>query len=232
MNVTVPSGEKTFVVKNDTKTVKKYKRVKAETYILKDNYNSIDLTEIEQIDGVDDFSDTSSRPIVGGEKLVKLRELALSNELGFLMNVSVRFHYDKMRRAAAESYDYYFKPLKWTPFTLGLAIPSTYGRTYIKVNDEINDNINKGINISEWFVGENWKINPDWVYCSYHYLEGHEFNNPEVEWLHFVSSFYNKTWKWSSQYSDVDEDEDAEERVPRTSRNCSPRIAFHSVFHF
>lgn len=136
--------------------------VKVDSYILKENYNSIDITEIEQIDGIDDFVDTSNRPILGGPKLAQLRELALNNEEGSLMNVSVRFHYDKMRRAAEETYDYYFKPLKWTPFTLGLAIPSTYGRTYIKVSDEIRNNINKGVNISEYFVGENWKIHPDW----------------------------------------------------------------------
>lgn len=189
--------------------------MKYESYILKDNYNSIDLTEIEQIDGIDDFTDTSVRPILGGDKLKELRDLAYNNKNGSLMNVSVRFNYDKMRRADEEQYDYFFTPLKYTPFTLGLAIPSTYGRTYIKVNDEIHDNINKGVNISEWFVGENWKINPDWVYCRYHYLEGHEFSNPEIEWLHFVGSFYNKTWKWGSQYEDAGDAELNDEIKPR-----------------
>lgn len=78
------------------------------------------------------------------------------------LNVSVRFHYDKMRRVSEEQYDYYFAPLNGTPFTLGLAIPSTYGQTLIKVGHEIKNNINKGLNMSDLFVGQNWKVHPDW----------------------------------------------------------------------
>lgn len=79
-----------------------------------------------------------------------------------LLNVSVRFHYDKMRRVSEEKYDYYFAHLNTTSFTLGLAIPSTYGKTLIKVGDEIRNNINKGINMSSLFSNQNWKVQPDW----------------------------------------------------------------------
>lgn len=133
-----------------------------ERHILKENYNSIEFTEVEQLDGIDNHSNKTLRPELGGEALKMLRELAINSTFGSLLNVSVRLHYDKMRRAAEEKYDYYFAPLNWTPFKLGLAIPSTYGQTFIKVGNEIQNNINKGINMTEWFVGENWKVHPDW----------------------------------------------------------------------
>lgn len=99
---------------------------------------------------------------VSSSDIFQLRDLALSHEFGSILNVSVRFHYDKMRRVSDEKYDYYFAPLELTPFTLGLAIPSTYGQTFIKVGNEIKENKDKQLNISEWFVGENWKVHPDW----------------------------------------------------------------------
>lgn len=94
--------------------------------------------------------------------LLQLRSLSLSHSVKEKLNVSVRFQYDKMRRVSEEQYDYYFAPLNSTPFTLGLAIPSTYGQTLIKVGHEIKNNINKGLNMSELFVGQNWKVHPDW----------------------------------------------------------------------
>lgn len=133
-----------------------------ERHILKENYNSIEFTEVEQLDGIDSHTNKSLRPVLGGEALKELRALVMTNTFCSMLNVSVRLHYDKMRRAAEEKYDYYFAPLNWTPFTLGLAIPSTYGQTFIKVGNEIRNNINMGLNISEWFVGENWKVHPDW----------------------------------------------------------------------
>lgn len=81
---------------------------------------------------------------------------------GSILNVSVRFQYDKMRRVSEEVYDYYFARLNSTPFTLGLAIPSTYGQTFIKVGHEIQNNINANVNMSELFLGQNWKVHPDW----------------------------------------------------------------------
>lgn len=133
-----------------------------ERHILKENYNSIEFTEVEQLDAEEKHMNLSLRPELGGEALKELRALAMSNTFCSMLNVSVRLHYDKMRRVSEEKYDYYFAPLRWTPFTLGLAIPSTYGQTFIKVGNEIRNNINKGLNISEWFIGENWKVHPDW----------------------------------------------------------------------
>lgn len=38
------------------------------------------------------------------------------------------------------------------------------------------------------------------MYCKYHYLEGHEFPNPETEILHFLDKMYDLNFKWRNQY--------------------------------
>lgn len=39
------------------------------------------------------------------------------------------------------------------------------------------------------------------VYCRYHYVEGHEFNNSQDELIHFLHKMSDLTqWKWSQQY--------------------------------
>ncbi|XP_037048766.1 voltage-dependent calcium channel subunit alpha-2/delta-3 [Bradysia coprophila] len=160
---------------------------------LKPNYNSIDLTEVEQFE-------ESTDPRKPGKVLMKLREDLVNNVEGKMLNISVKFHYDNMRRISQETYDYYFAPLPNTPFSLGLAIPSGYGNTWIKVGDEVKRNLHLGVNMSRFFMGENFKVHPEWVYCKYHYLEGHEFDTPEEELLHFLNKLSEPNWKWSQQY--------------------------------
>lgn len=136
---------------------------KTESVYLKENYNSIDFTEVEQINEfIEMMNETHpSRPEIG-PILAELRRLALNHTVEKKLGVPVRFHYDKMRRVSEELYDYYFAPLPSTPFTLGLAVPSTYGQTLIKVRDEIQNNIRAGMNMSDLFRGDNWKVHPDW----------------------------------------------------------------------
>lgn len=122
---------------------------------MKKNYNSIDFTEVEQFDDTREAREP-------GEKLQRLREALVTHEWGKMLDVSVRFHYDKMRRISLESYNYYYAPLPSTPFSLGLAIPNGYGNTWIKVGDEVKRNLHMGVNMSDFFVGENWKVHPEW----------------------------------------------------------------------
>ncbi|XP_055387226.1 voltage-dependent calcium channel subunit alpha-2/delta-3 [Condylostylus longicornis] len=177
---------------------------------LKVNYNSIDLVEIEQIN--DDFDDD---PREINEQLLEIRRNMVQSQTGKNLNVQIKFHYDKMRRVSEEEQDYFYAPIPETPFSLGLVLPSKYGKTWIKVGEESKMNINKGINIADYFLGENWKIHPDWVYCKYHYLEGHEFEKPEDELKHFLGKIMDsETWEWHEQYEqddDSEEDEDEDE---------------------
>lgn len=121
-----------------------------------------------------------------------------------MLNVSVKFHYDKMRRIVIQNQDYYFVALPNTPFSLGIVLPSAYGKTWIKVGEEVKRNQHMGINITEFFKGDNWKLHPDWVYCRYHYLEGHEFKTNEKELLHFLNKLNDTNFEWSQQYEPLE----------------------------
>ncbi|XP_037958547.1 voltage-dependent calcium channel subunit alpha-2/delta-3 [Teleopsis dalmanni] len=159
------------------------------------NYNSIDFTEVEHL-----YEDNVPRE--PGDSILELRSAMVRYQTGEFKDISVKFHYDKMRRVSEEKQDYFFAPLPNTPFSLGIVLPSEYGKTWIKVGEEVLKNIHMKVNISEFFVGENWKIHPEWVYCKYHYLEGHEFKTPEGELRHFLAKMIQKDWKWSEQYDD------------------------------
>lgn len=91
---------------------------------LKVNYNSIDITELEQIDDnvVDGIqSEEPLGPRVLSDKTKELRyNLVYAQNTSNLTAVPVRFHYDQMRRVAETMQDYYIAPIPFTPFTLGL----------------------------------------------------------------------------------------------------------------
>lgn len=81
-----------------------------------------------------------------------------------------------------------------------------------KVGDEIRRNQNLKVNISDFFMGNNWRVHPGWVYCRFHYLEGHEFNSPEQELRHFLDLLNKPGWRWSEQY------ENETDHVPNCGR--------------
>lgn len=122
---------------------------------MNENYNSIDFTEVEHL-----YEDNEPRR--PGETILELRQAMVRHDVGKRLNVTVKFHYDKMRRVSEEDQDYFYEPLPNTPFSLGLVLPSHYGKTWIKVGEEVKKNVHMNINISDYFVGENWKIHPQW----------------------------------------------------------------------
>lgn len=85
---------------------------------LKENYNSVDITEIEQID-------EELEPRRTSQILLELRENLVDHRKGQMLGVPVRFHYDKMRRVAQSKQDFYFAPIPHTPFSLGLGLTSS-----------------------------------------------------------------------------------------------------------
>ena len=87
-----------------------------------------------------------------------------------------------------------------------------------KVGDEIRRNQNLNINISEFFVGDNWRVHPGWVYCRFHYLEGHEFKKPEKELRHFLDLLNKPGWRWSEQYEAYPLNEDETNYTPNCGR--------------
>ncbi|VEN50274.1 unnamed protein product, partial [Callosobruchus maculatus] len=164
--------------------------------ILKDNYNSIDLTQVEQHD-----SNETVGPRQVVETLAKLRQDMVDGKESSLRKVKLKYHYDDMKRVYESAYDYYYTPLENTPFTIGIGIPHVYGNYTLEVENEILRNKHTGINLTSFFNGK-WKIHPKWVYCKYHYLEGHEFPTPEKELLHFLGRMYDRDFQFQSQYEE------------------------------
>ncbi|PBC33968.1 Voltage-dependent calcium channel subunit alpha-2/delta-3 [Apis cerana cerana] len=188
---------------------------------LKLNYNSIDLTEVEILDD-------GRGPRNPGPEVLELRSALVDHKSGSLKSVPVKLHYDNNRRVILEKRDYYYAPLPGTPFGLAVAMSSSnYGKTWIKVGDEIRRNQNMNVNISEFFVGNNWRVHPSWVYCRYHYLEGHEFDNPEEELRHFLNLLNKPGWKWSEQYEAYQIDVNETNYVP----NCGRQTLSHDDYY-
>lgn len=168
---------------------------------LKDNYNTIDFTEIEYID--EDESNSMIRD---------LRRQLISSETGHKSHIPVLLPIDRLQRISQEYMDYYFARLPNTPFTLGLVLPSNYGKTTINADDIIAKEQKLGLNISEHFSGSNWRVHPEWIYCKYHYLEQHIFDTPEEELIHFLQKLMTPDWMWQQQYEPGKGDSTSEER--------------------
>lgn len=80
---------------------------------VKENYNSIDIIEIEQID-----EDNAPRNI--SDQLRTLRKRLIDHVKGNLTDIPIKLHYDEMRRVERTKQDFHFAPIPDTPFTLGI----------------------------------------------------------------------------------------------------------------
>lgn len=94
--------------------------------------------------------------------LKQLRTALINGSKGSITGVPLKLHYDDMRRISKQNYDYYFAPLERTAFSIGIALPNTFGKFFLKVDDEIKKNKHMGVNITTFFQGKNWKIHPKW----------------------------------------------------------------------
>ena len=113
--------------------------------------------------------------------------------------LTVKQHFDDMKRATLRTLDYFYHPLVNTPFTLGIALPQEYGKW--RVDGRINvQNAGRGRNLSELLEGDDWRVHPDWVYCQYNYAgdDDKEFATPEDEARHFVAKMQKSGWNWGT----------------------------------
>ncbi|XP_050525107.1 voltage-dependent calcium channel subunit alpha-2/delta-3 isoform X2 [Daktulosphaira vitifoliae] len=168
--------------------------------ILKVNYNSVDLTELELLD------DNNEEPRQPHSDIVLLRREIVNHKHGSMENLSMKFHYDNMRRVGSEVRNFHYTALDPKiegPFTLGLVLPASYGNNWIKAGDEINKSIESGEPHDKYFQ-EKWKIHPSWVYCDYFHSHEWNFKNPEEKLLHFMEKIFSPNWEWREQYPDSD----------------------------
>ncbi|XP_067002670.2 voltage-dependent calcium channel subunit alpha-2/delta-3 [Anabrus simplex] len=154
---------------------------------LKPNYNSVDLTEVELVD-------SDGGPRENNSLLLDLRHDMIDQKEGET-ELSVKIHYDDMKRVTTRRHKYFYNAIEGTPFSLGLAIPEGYGMEEVTGQQEIKL---KPINVTEYFKGTNWRVHPDWVYCEYNYASENRFKTPEEQVLHFLGRTHKPGWKWMS----------------------------------
>ncbi|XP_021912833.1 voltage-dependent calcium channel subunit alpha-2/delta-3 isoform X6 [Zootermopsis nevadensis] len=154
---------------------------------LKPNYNSVDLTEVELVD-------MDGGPRENNSLLLDLRHDMIDQKEGET-ELSVKTHYDDMKRVTTRRHKYFYNAIEGTPFSLGLAIPEGYGMYEVLGEREIK---HSHTNVTEYFKGSNWKVHPDWVYCEYNSMSEHNFKTPEEQVLWFLSKTGKPGWKWMS----------------------------------
>uniref|UniRef100_A0A182QGK0 VWFA domain-containing protein n=1 Tax=Anopheles farauti TaxID=69004 RepID=A0A182QGK0_9DIPT len=161
--------------------------------ILKPAYNTVDMIEVE-------LTDDDQGPREFNIMLLNMRESIINQSTGAKW-IRVKYHFDEMKRVSRTKRQYYWTPIKNTPFTLVVTYPETYGvnRLQIRTEDEIHRIHAKGSNVASFFSGNNWKIHPDWVYCKYLNEHPNEtFPTPELELKHFLERMKLGGWKWPS----------------------------------
>merc|ERR1719342_1636817 len=148
--------------------------------ILKPNYNSVDFAEVELV-----YNPKHDEPRYNDSTLFMMRKDMVDQKEG-MGTMRVKVHMDDMKRVTVREQDYFYYNISNTPFTLGIALPSKYGKYKVQGGLELNQ---KGrIDVNELFPDERWKLHPDWVYCEYNYAgtEDKKFDTPEKNMRHFL----------------------------------------------
>ncbi|XP_046388062.1 voltage-dependent calcium channel subunit alpha-2/delta-3 isoform X1 [Ischnura elegans] len=156
--------------------------------ILKPSYNSVDMAEVELVDD-------NSLPREFSPELLAFRDAVINQTTGSAV-LSIKYHYDDMKRVSRLKRRYSYAPIANTPFTLVVAIPEQYGMYRVHAVEEIRRSHAEGTSVTKYFKGKKWRIHPDWVYCKYLYDNEHPFESPEKELLHFLERTKQPGWKW------------------------------------
>ncbi|XP_030748608.1 voltage-dependent calcium channel subunit alpha-2/delta-3 isoform X3 [Sitophilus oryzae] len=159
---------------------------------LEPQYISVDLSEAELIENENGPRENHSALL----DIFQLRQDMINQKEGET-ELSVKIHYDDMRRVTTRRYKYFYNPIEGTPFSLGLAIPEGYGMYELLAEQEIKHSQK---NVTDYFKGNNWRVHPDWVYCEYTASTSGEqwFKTAEERVLHFLSRSRRPGWKWMS----------------------------------
>merc|ERR1719507_2030341 len=152
--------------------------------ILKPNYNSVDLAEVELV-----HDPKYGDPRHNDTELFRMRKEMVDQKEG-MNRLTVKVHMDGMKRVPIREQNYFYHNISNTPFTLGIVFPDKYGRYRVTGGLEVNDPSNRQRNgdLSGYLEeGGNWKLHPDWVYCEYNYggRNGKVFDTPEQNMRHF-----------------------------------------------
>jgi len=148
--------------------------------ILKPNYNSVDLAEVELV-----HDPKAEEPRHNDTELFRMRKEMVDQKEG-VNRLLVKVHMDDMKRVTIREQNYFYHNISNTPFTLGIAFPSKYGQFRVTGGTEITRN---KADAGKVFGSDRWKLHPDWVYCEYNYAGSNgrpEFDTPENNMRHFL----------------------------------------------
>merc|ERR1719400_2906954 len=148
--------------------------------ILKPNYNSVDLAEVELV-----HDPKFEEPRYNDSGLFMMRKEMVDQKDG-LARLTVKVHMDEMKRVTVREQEYFYYNISNTPFTLGIAFPSKYGQFRVTGGTEIT---RIKADAAKVFSSDRWKLHPDWVYCEYNYAGSNgrpEFDTPENNMRHFL----------------------------------------------
>ncbi|XP_059474335.1 voltage-dependent calcium channel subunit alpha-2/delta-3-like isoform X2 [Neocloeon triangulifer] len=160
----------------------------------RDNFNSVDLTEIEMVD------DGTVEPREKNNDTLLLRNSMVAHEEGNLLDIKIKVALDDQRRLTVETRDFFYSPVSGTPFSLGVSLPPNYGTFSIEIGDKFRKMEKAGITSANYFHGNNWRVHPDWVYCRYAHDNIKNFTTPEERMMHFFKKKDKEEdkWKWIS----------------------------------
>ncbi|CAH1121282.1 unnamed protein product [Ceutorhynchus assimilis] len=152
-------------------------------------YLSVDLSEVELVEN-------ENGPRENHSVLLDLRQDMINQKEGET-ELTLKIHYDEMRRVTTRRYKYFYNRIEGTPFSLGLAIPEGYGMYELVAEQEIK---HAQKNVTDYFKGNKWRVHPDWIYCEYTSGTTGEqwFKSAEERVLHFLSRSRRPGWKWMS----------------------------------
>ncbi|XP_060849849.1 voltage-dependent calcium channel subunit alpha-2/delta-3 isoform X2 [Rhopalosiphum padi] len=161
--------------------------------ILKPNYNSIDVTEVELVE-----SDNNARDF--DRSILTLRDYIINQTTGD-REITVKYHYDNIRRATTAERHYYYSIVEGTPFTVVVALQEKHFGYRVKIPERFQNLNTTRTSLLDFFKDDEWRIHPDWLYCRYAYDDGDNtsFKTPEDELKHFLKriSKTDNTWnKW------------------------------------
>ncbi|VVC36695.1 Hypothetical protein CINCED_3A011455 [Cinara cedri] len=156
--------------------------------ILKPNYNSIDLTEVELVE-----TDNTAR--VFSEELLMVRDYIINQTTGD-KNLNVKYHYDDLRRATTANRHYYYSVVEGTPFTVVVALQEKHFLYRLKIPEKFQNLNATRSSLMDFFSDNDWRIHPDWLYCRYEY-DHIKFKTREKELLHFLMRISQKNNSWN-----------------------------------
>lgn len=127
--------------------------------ILKPYFSSVDLTHVEQVFHKNESDSVRKRAYE--EKLLKLREQAAMGQFGS-ESFYVKRAVDCRKRLHVRQQTFYYGPIKDTPFSFILALPSSYGLNKPVARMKLDERTATFFQPSDLDV---WTVHPEYRYC-------------------------------------------------------------------